>query len=137
MTLRKHTDVLIVHCADTPPGMDVTVSMIDKWHKARGWNGIGYHYLVKTDGSVHQGRDDDEVGAHTKGYNSISMGIVLEGGHRGRFDFSRRQMAALEALLSGLLLKYKHAVVRGHNDYNHDKLCPGFDAERWWYGRVA
>ncbi len=134
MTKRKHTDVLIVHCADTPPGMDLTVDMIDRWHKAKGWDGIGYHYLVKADGNVLEGRQEDEVGAHVKGFNSVSVGICLEGGHGSRFDFTRVQMDALGYLLSGLLLKYKKAVVRGHNDYDPHKTCPNFDAKRWWYG---
>jgi N-acetyl-anhydromuramyl-L-alanine amidase AmpD len=113
--------------------MDVTVKMIDSWHKERGWAGIGYHYLVKKDSSVHVGRPKDAVGAHVKGYNQISVGICLEGGWKGQFDFTRIQMQALEGLISALLLRYKHAAVYGHRDLDNRKQCPGFDVNAWWY----
>ena len=53
----RRIDAIIVHCTATPPGMKVTVDDIDCWHKARGWKGIGYHYVVDLDGTVYRGRD--------------------------------------------------------------------------------
>lgn len=55
---------IIVHCSATPEGRDYTVADIDRWHKQRGWKGIGYHYVVYRDGSVHKGRDVSGIGAH-------------------------------------------------------------------------
>lgn len=37
---------IILHCTATPRGRHVTVSDIDRWHKARGFAGIGYHYVT-------------------------------------------------------------------------------------------
>lgn len=126
--------MIIVHCADTPPDMDVTVEMIRGWHKAKGWDDIGYHWLVRRDGSVHAGRDEDLVGAHVQGQNSHSIGICLAGGGGGKFDFTRGQLEALTYLINALLLKYRRARVTGHNEFDAGKTCPNFDVERWWYG---
>jgi N-acetylmuramoyl-L-alanine amidase len=124
--------------------MEIGAAEIRKWHtdpkpKGNGWSDIGYHYVIRRDGTVEEGRDMDAVGAHVKGYNEVSLGICLVGGWKGQFDFTRRQMDALEALVSALLLKYNKAVVRGHRSYNSKKSCPGFDVETWWYngGYVA
>lgn len=81
-------DSIIIHCAYTPPGMDIGATEIRRWHvEERGWKDIGYHYVVRRDGDVEPGRDLDgdgdvveEVGAHAAGHNAHSIGICLVGG---------------------------------------------------------
>ena len=53
--MRKINEI-IVHCTATPEGRHVTVADVDNWHRARKFNGIGYHYLIYLDGSIHEGR---------------------------------------------------------------------------------
>ena len=38
---------IIVHCTATPEGRSYTVADIDHWHRQRGFDSIGYHYVVK------------------------------------------------------------------------------------------
>jgi N-acetylmuramoyl-L-alanine amidase len=71
---------IILHCTATPEGRHTTVEDIRRWHKAQGWSDIGYHYVVYLDGSVHEGRPVDIVGAHTKGHNTGSISVVYVGG---------------------------------------------------------
>jgi N-acetylmuramoyl-L-alanine amidase len=115
--------------------MDVGVALIDEWHREKGWDGCGYHFVIKRDGNVEEGRHIDAIGAHTKGYNQVSIGICLAGGWKGKFDFTRKQMDALEALIQSLKLvkAYSGARVGGHRDYDKNKQCPGFDVTEWWY----
>ena len=73
---------IIIHCSDSEWG---DAYIIDKWHKERGWKGIGYHYVVlngkripnsfdKSEvGFIEKGRPDSEVGSHVVGMNSISI----------------------------------------------------------------
>ena len=42
----RKIDSVIIHCSATKAGMDFSVADIDRWHRARGMNGIGYHYVV-------------------------------------------------------------------------------------------
>lgn len=133
---RKKTDYLVVHCAATKPSMDIGWKEIDRWHRQRGWLKIGYHYVIRRDGTVEPGRELMEIGAHVKGYNSVSVGICLVGGidEKGKPDnnFSDEQMAALGYLLTKLKKIFPDAKVVGHRDLFSGKACPCFDAGKWY-----
>ena len=77
--MRKINEI-IVHCSATPEGKDFHASDIDRWHKAQGWKCIGYNYVIDLDGTVEPGRPLNEIGAHTVGHNSNSIGICYIGG---------------------------------------------------------
>lgn len=121
---------IILHCSATPEGKDFTVADIDKWHKARGWQGIGYHYVVYRDGSIHVGRSEDKVGAHTSGHNANSIGVCYIGGiaSDGKTPKDTRtneQKVALRSLVAKLKAKYPNATVHGHYEFAA-KACPSF-----------
>ena len=76
----RKIDKIIIQCTATSEGRAVTVDEIRRWHKERGFSDIGYHYVIYLDGSVHEGRPIDKVGAHCKEHNSNSIGIAYVGG---------------------------------------------------------
>jgi len=81
MEPRSKTDYIVIHCAATKPSMDVGVDTIRDWHvNGNGWRDIGYHLVIRRDGSVEKGRDINDSGAHAAGYNSKSIGLCLVGG---------------------------------------------------------
>lgn len=143
--MRKINEI-IVHCTATKEGKDYTVADIDKWHKARGWKGIGYHYVVYRDGTVHTGRPVNEIGAHCQGHNANSIGVCYVGGLTadGKTPKDTRtaaQKSALKKLLHTLKQRYPNARIVGHRDLSPDtnhngkvdkwewiKACPCFDA---------
>ncbi|KAH8354704.1 hypothetical protein KR084_002891 [Drosophila pseudotakahashii] len=47
--------------------------------ESRGWNDIAYNFLIGCDGNIYEGRGWQTVGAHTLGYNKISLGISFIG----------------------------------------------------------
>tara|TARA_R110000787_G_scaffold193035_5_gene304591 strand:+ start:5918 stop:6271 length:354 start_codon:yes stop_codon:yes gene_type:complete len=116
--------------------MNPDVATVREWHTARGFDDIGYHYLIKRNGQVEKGREDHVTGAHAKGYNSDSLGIALSGGkakdNGPEFNFTRRQMKSLEALCERLTTEYPITKVIGHNEVS-SKTCPNFDVKSWWY----
>lgn len=121
---------IIVHCSATPEGRDFTVVDIDKWHKARGWQGIGYHYVVYRDGSVHEGRNIAVAGAHTSGHNKNSIGVCYIGGVAadGKTPKDTRtaeQRVALRNLVAQLKKQFPKATVHGHYEFAA-KACPSF-----------
>lgn len=131
-TSNRRIKEIIVHCSATREGRDFTVDDIRRWHKQRGYSDIGYHYVVYRDGSVHEGRDVNIVGAHCVGHNTYSIGICYIGGCK--FDGltpkdtrTEKQKAALKTLIMRLKAKYPYASVRGHRDFAN-KACPSFDA---------
>ena len=66
---------IIIHCSATKEDKDYTVAVIDRWHRARGFRKIGYHFVIYRNGDIHVGRSLSEIGAHCKGHNAISIGI--------------------------------------------------------------
>lgn len=125
-------DLVVVHCTATPAGRTVTVAEVDRWHKARGFNQIGYHYLIGLDGTVERGRQDWQIGAHVAGWNTSSIGICYVGGlDKSGFAKDTRteaQKAAILTLLRDLLVKYPTIErIAGHNEFAN-KACPCFEA---------
>lgn len=124
---------IIVHCSATPEGKDYTVKQINQWHLKRGFNGIGYHYVIYRDGSIHIGRKEDVVGAHCVGHNSISIGVCYIGGlakdsKTAKDTRTEEQRESLLSLLKKLKTKYPNAKIYPHYKFA-DKACPCFDAE--------
>lgn len=129
----RRIDEIIVHCTATPQGMAVSVSDIDRWHRQRGFAGIGYHFVVYLDGTVHTGRPIDRAGAHCKGHNAHSIGVCFVGGLdvQGCPMDTRtpEQKIALHRLMVALKTQYPNAKIYGHRHFAN-KACPCFDAEK-------
>ena len=130
--------LLIIHCSATLPDQRVSVEEIDRWHRQRGFDCIGYHFYITVDGTIWTGRPLSQVGAHCKGYNAHSIGICYEGGldEEGRPKDTRTllQKAALVALINKLREIYPTVDVVGHNDLDLHKACPCFSAVEEYNG---
>ena len=133
INMRKINEI-IVHCTATAEGKNFKAADIDRWHKAKGWNGIGYHHVVDLDGTVEPGRPENEVGAHCLKHNANSIGVVYVGGLASdgktpKDTRTSKQKAALVKLLTELKHRYPNATIHGHRDFAA-KACPSFDATK-------
>lgn len=126
---------IVVHCSATPECRPHTAADIRGWHKAQGWADIGYHWVVRLDGTVEPGRDELAIGSHVKGHNSHSIGVVYIGGVdkvklQPKDTRTKEQKAALLDLLKKLKRRYPKAVILGHRDFaGVSKACPSFSAK--------
>lgn len=131
----RHITKIIVHCSATPEGKDYTTADIKRWHLARGFSDIGYHYVIYRDGSIHKGRDEKVAGAHCTGQNTCSIGVCYIGGvandgkNTPKDTRTLQQKNALLALLKDLKSKYPQAKIYSHRDFAN-KACPSFDATK-------
>lgn len=134
---RRNIEKIILHCSATPPGRDIGAEEIRAWHKGRGWADIGYHYVIRRDGSLEPGREEQIIGAHTRGFNHGSIGICLVGGTStegaAQYNFTDAQMVTVRALTLDLLARYEGAGVHGHKEFS-GKACPTFDVSVWAEG---
>lgn len=130
---RTRTDLIIVHCTDTPAGREVSIEDVRQWHvEGNGWSDIGYHFYIDQEGDTFRGRDIALIGAHTYGHNRTSIGICLEGDG----EYTDIQMESLDILVGGLWFIYPDVKeVRGHNYFTDQKECPCFDVNTWAWDR--
>lgn len=123
-------DKIILHCSATREGQHVSVETIRQWHLKRGWKDIGYHYVIYLDGSVHEGRPLEQVGAHTSGQNTGSIGICYVGGvekdgKTPKDTLNELQETAMVNLIKALREEYGDMTLHGHNEFAA-KACPSF-----------
>ena len=125
---------IVVHHSASVVG---SASIFDKAHKERGWDGLGYHFVIGNgsasgDGEVEVGYrwKRQQAGAHAGNaeYNQAGIGICLVGDfeHGGRP--SARQMASLRALVRFLQVKtgVPTSEVVGHGNVpGKSTECPG------------
>lgn len=125
---------IIIHCAATKG--DVSAATIKKWHTetVHKWRDIGYHYVIRFNGTIEVGRPIAESGAHAKGHNRDSIGICLAGGKGGLINYTDAQWHSLRILTEGLSERYDipDEGIIGHNDVTNRKTCPNFDVQKWW-----
>ena len=130
----REINKIIVHCSATREGENYEVAEIRKWHLARGFSDIGYHFYIDLYGEIHKGRDIAKIGAHCKGHNRNSIGVCYCGGVEAdgktpkdtRYDC---QKESLTAVLRTLKAMYPNAVIHSHNDFAN-KACPSFNATK-------
>lgn len=120
LSKRKSTKRIILHHAESS---SCTADDIHRWHLARGWSGIGYHFFVRKDGSIYRGRPEDVVGAHASGANSDSIGICAEGKYMTE-TMPDVQKQAIAELCSYLMNKYGVSTILRHKDVTSTD-CPG------------
>ncbi|TCT35392.1 peptidoglycan recognition protein family protein [Martelella mediterranea] len=124
---------IIIHCTATPEGRPVSVAEINDWHLERGWSGIGYHRVIHLDGRREAGRPIERIGAHVKGHNIGTIGVVYVGGMNRDFTAAAdtrtpAQKDALLAEITDLRDRFNIGKISGHHDYDVGKACPSFDA---------
>lgn len=133
----KTIDAIIIHCTATKEGKDFRAKDIDRWHKEQGWKMIGYNYVIDLDGTIEEGRPLTMTGAHCKGWNNHSIGIVYVGGldAKGNPKDTRtfEQKKAMHSLVDSLMDKYPTITqVIGHRDTSPDKNGDGVVSPNEW-----
>ena len=120
MSVRSKTNRIILHHAAAKLCGAAT---IHQWHLNNGWSGIGYHFVVRKNGTIERGRPEKYVGAHAEGSNSDSIGICFEGDFMTE-TMSETQKNAGKELVTDLKKKYGISKVQKHSDVCSTD-CPG------------
>lgn len=136
----RKIDTLVWHCSATPEGKHFDAADINRWHRQRGWRGIGYHKVVLLDGTVQEGRQESQVGAHVRGHNSGSLGYCYIGGvaKNGKTPKDTRtpaQKATMKRLTLEAAAKFNLRRIAGHNEFAA-KACPSFDVRKDELGNI-
>lgn len=141
--IKREITHIVLHCTATPASMDIGVNEIRDWHVTEnGWSDIGYHYVIRRDGTIEDGRPVERQGAHVAGFNKNSIGVALVGGvasdgKTSEDNFTPEQIDAACTLCIQLMniygVEYKN--VLGHKEvidtitHGSPKDCPVFSME--------
>ncbi len=113
---------VFIHCSDSDYSHHDNIETIRKWHvEERGWSDVGYHYFIRNDGTIENGRPIDKIPAAQSGHNTGSIAICLS----GKDVFTEKQFTALRELCRQLNNKYK-VTFHGHCEVS-SKTCPNFE----------
>lgn len=143
-------DTIVIHCSATKEGKDYTIEDIKKWHLQRGFNDIGYHFVIKLDGTIEIGRPLDKIGAHVTNHNTGSIGICYIGGlssnNKAKDTRTNEQKESLTNLINVLKTFIPIKEIKGHRDFSKDlngngvidpneymKDCPCFDVQKEFF----
>lgn len=136
---------IVIHCSATSADEDIGVADIRRRHMQQGYRDVGYHYVIRRDGTVELGRPLVFAGWHAAGFNRHSLGICLVGGRKGKTtkaenNYTPEQLDALWTLLKGLQHEFPDAEIRGHRDMPGARalsgLCPAMDVGVWLKERI-
>ena len=124
---RGVTDQIVIHHTGNPTDDDMSAAEINASHQGQGWTCIGYHYVVRKDGTVEQGRPHWTVGAHAYEENSHTIGIHV----CGNFEIGEptsEQIESTAMLIANLCTDYGLTIDRdsivGHRELM-STACPG------------
>lgn len=123
---RPATEYIVIHHTGNPKDDNISAESLHESHLNKGWAGIGYHFVIRKDGTIELGRPMETIGSHAYGYNSESISIHL----CGNFDIANPTDAQIEScavLVAWLIDKYNDLdtdSVVGHRDLNATS-CPG------------
>lgn len=142
---RPITEV-IAHWTASYTNQDWGSEKVHELHQQRGFSGIGYHYVIKRDGTLQRGRPLERRGAHSKayGHNNYSIGVSMAGGYNcpsntpspNRYisadSLTTQSLATFEWFMRCFYDVFPGGQTYGHNDTSDlGKVDPGFDCQEY------
>lgn len=148
-SIQREITELVIHWTETFTNANLTAGQIHDTHVALGHEGIGYHYIIRRDGSLQRGRPVDLEGEHcnVNGHNQRSVAIAFVGGlntatadslvdeYSSAASLTRQQFNTFNRVLKAFYLHYPGIQVLGHNDIEPDQPDPGFDVIEYCFNR--
>ena len=120
LSTRSTTKYIVLHHAEAKK---CSAEDVHRWHLNNGWTGIGYHFFIRKDGTIYEGRPIHTVGAHCSGHNNISIGVCCEGSFMSE-TMQQTQYNAVIECLQYIKKIYPNAIIKGHKELTATN-CPG------------
>lgn len=142
---------LVIHCTDTPEGMEVSKQDIFDWHTkpkplGRAWKQVGYRDMITIGGLVINLVPDNgdnvidtwELTNGVKGENHHASHLVYVGGKSNHKSHNypkdtrtREQLFAMRNYIIMKISQNPEILIGGHNQFDDHKACPSFDVPKW------
>lgn len=103
-----------------------TFEDVKSWHLDRGFDDIGYHFIIPFYGQVMKGRSLEFEGAHVLGKNRGNIGICVIGNNTEEKNcWSPVQIKSLVNLIYALRMVYQNIELCSHRSLDENTECPG------------
>ncbi|EAR20441.1 peptidoglycan recognition protein family protein [Nitrococcus mobilis] len=121
----REVDRIFIHCSASDRPEHDDISVMRDWHvNSRNWSDVGYHFFIKKDGTVQEGRPLERIPAAQAGNNAGTIAICLHGLTAERF--TKAQYESLIRLCGEIDTAYGGMVTfHGHREVS-TKDCPVF-----------
>lgn len=129
---KRNIKKIVIHCLQTPVQREDSAEDVHQWHLDKGWNGIGYHYVIQSNGDLQIGRSVDKNGAHTLQHNKDSLAVAIAGGMdwEGNIvenSFTKDTLIVLSDMIEKLMCMYPDVPIYGHRELDKNRECPCMD----------
>lgn len=141
--VKREVTEVVVHWTETPTNKNIGSEEINETHLEAGLNGIGYHYVIRRDGSLQRGRPVNLQGQHADDHDTRSIAVVFVGGinvpseTRNIEDFisvqslTRSQFNTFDHFCRAFYNTYPGGQILGHSDIDDLANDPGFDVRAY------
>lgn len=126
---KRMVNRVFLHCSASDRPQDDNPQTIEKWHMARKFKEIGYHFYIDKAGKIYEGRSLDTNPAAQQGHNANTVAICMGG--LKKENFTVEQKRALVALCLYLEQLIKGLTFHGHCEVNPEKTCPVYPYKEW------
>lgn len=141
-----------VHWSATFLDQDVDSNWLNNVHQDKGYSGVGYHIIIRRDGTLQRGRPMNRTGAHDYSNNTNFLGFCFIGGinstiknarkpywkYASSDSFSLAQWKAYDGLMNTFHKVFPYAQVAGHYMTSTEgKIDPGFDVPGYSLAKFA
>ena len=141
--VRRDITEVVCHWTETPTNKNIGSEEINNLHVDQGLNGIGYHYVIRRDGSIQRGRPVNIEGEHALDHNQRSIAVCFVGGINVPSEtINITQFISVQSLTRSQFNSFDHfcrafynvwpgGQVLGHSDIDNLTNDPGFDVRAY------
>ena len=143
--INREVTEIVVHWTETPTNKNIGSEELNTIHLESGLKGIGYHYVIRRDGSLQRARPINIQGEHApvNKHNERSIGVVFVGGinvpsgtpNLENFisvqSLTRSQFNTFDHLCRAFFARFPGGQAVGHNDIDPIEDDPGFNVREY------
>lgn len=152
--IKREVTELVVHWTETPTNKNIGSEELNDLHISFGLDGLGYHYVIRRDGTLQRGRPVNIVGQHapTNNHDQRSIGIVFVGGINAPSgtpnldsfisaqSLTRSQLNTFDHICRAFYAVFPGGQIVGHSEIDEDEFDPGFSVTEYvniHFGKIS
>jgi len=139
--IKRDVTEAVIHWTETHTDKNIGSEEINKYHLELGLDGIGYHYVIRRDGSLQRARPVNTKGQHApiNNHDERSIGIVFVGGINvpsgtpnpenflSSQSLTRSQLNTFDHFCRAFYAVFPGGQIIGHNEIDEEEVDPGFE----------